>query len=368
MLRFPTKLLQTHRLRQYREIVDLDHSALQIVLDNGELCGGNQGECLLELLGQDPVVVFLLHGAVKLEAGLLKKHTVRTGDPQARESLNTLLPKGGKIVALEPDTALFIIRRSYIQSARLDYRRPLSSTSTTSSFQVIDGAQVEAAGEDWMSCLLASPLFARVEPGNMQRLLLSLKSRPYEQGEEVIRAGQPDQYFYIVKSGRARVLLKPPRQREVVLGPGNFFGEGALVGGTVHSASVEMLEAGEICLVAADEFDRLLKASLLHFVTPAQLEQLLRADDPAMVLDVRYAVEHRKSHRPGSLNIPIPALRERMEAELSKDVMYLVDYGDDKRSQVAALILIEHGYNVLLVPSSLSFEQQAQTEEDRHAG
>jgi hypothetical protein len=57
-----------------------------------------------------------------------------------------------------------------------------------------------------------------------------------------------------------------------------------------------------------------------------------------------------------------------MEAELSKDVMYLVDYGDDKRSQVAALILIEHGYNVLLVPSSLSFEQQAQTEEDRHAG
>ena len=98
-----------------------------------------------------------------------------------------------------------------------------------------------------------------------------------------------------------------------------------------------------------------MKNSLLEFVTVSQLQTFLR-DSPgsAVVLDVRFAIEYRRGHRPGSLNIPISSLREKLNEGLSREATYLVDFGEDKRSQLAALLMIECGFNALLIPAALA--------------
>ena len=342
MHRIKTALLGSVSLKSFRELADLDHSALQVLVDNAELRVGPPGSKLVELVFNDPVVVFLLQGSVSLEAGPFQKRTLRREDREARLIVNEALPKGGRVLAGE-DAVLLLVKRKHIQAARLDYRQSLAALPLGSG---APGAlESEGPGDDWMSVLLSSPLFQHMEPGKLQAFIASFRPRSCGAGQWVIRDGQRDEFFYIIKSGTAEVLL--PGQAEPVarLGPGQFFGEGALLGESVHSASVRMGQAGELCLVTANDFERLLKQSLFHFVSEAELPRL---PAPLQVLDARHAVEYRHGHREGSVHMPLLRIRERI-ASLPRDVTYVMDFGEDKRCQVAALILIENGYRVLLL-------------------
>lgn len=351
MPRVKTRLLSSTSLKRFRDMADLDHSALQVVADNAELCLGNRGEKLVELGQGDPACVFLLQGEISLESGLARKR-LRAGDREALSQLNPLLPKGGRIVAAGDEAALLLVKRKYLQAARLDYRQPLAASPVDFG---LEESGAEAGEKDWMSVLLASPLFRRLEPGKLQTLLTSLKEKNCRAGEVVIQGGRADAHFYILKSGSAEVILPNPTGgpgRTLQLHPGSFFGEGALVGDTVHSATVRMMEAGTVCLLSAEHFDKLLKSSLLVYASATQAGQWLASGGGEVaVLDVRYPVEYRCGHRSGSLNIPINTLRERLATGLSKELTYLVDFGEDKRSQLAALLLIEHGYEALLLKS-----------------
>jgi len=353
MMRVRTALLNSGNLKGFREMADLDHTALQVVMDNAEICVGRRGEKLVELMFNDPCAAFLLQGSVLLEGGLLQKKRVARSDREASSMLNGALPKGGKVLSQEDGTTLLLIRQKFIHAARLDYR-DVPAASFGRFGWVADGEVCETE-QDWMTSLLSSPLFQRIQPGKLQLLFTSLQEKHYEAGEVVIRSGQSDEYFYILKSGIAEVLLSNYRDHPIRLEPGSFFGEGALTGDTVHSATVRMVEAGIVCLVHAEDFEKLLKGSLLEFVTPQQLEILLQdTQNPAVVLDVRYGVEHRHGHRTGSLHVPLSMLREKLRADILKDRTYLIDFGEDKRSQVAALIMIEHGFNALLIPAALA--------------
>jgi len=323
------------------------------VMDNAEVCVGEQGEKLVELMFNDPCAVFLLQGSVLLDGGLLHKRRVACGDREASLMLNASLPKGGKILAQDDSTVLLLIRQKFIHAARLDYRQ--SPAASLGRFGQVADSDMSEVEQDWMSILLSSPLFQRIEPGKLQMLFTSLQEKKYPAGATIIQSGQRDEYFYILKSGAAEVLLSGRDGQAIRLGPGSFFGEGALTGGTVHSATVRMAEAGVVCLVQAEHFEKLLKSSLLEFVTPQQLEKLLQgSQNPVVVLDVRFAVEYRHGHRPGSINIPINHLREKLNGGLSGEHTYLIDFGEDKRSQLAALLMIEHGFNPLLLPAAVA--------------
>ena len=82
-------------------------------------------------------------------------------------------------------------------------------------------------------------------------------------GEVVIEQGAPGDAFYMVKSGRLRVI-KPiaDGQRETVgfLYGGDHFGEGALLTGRGHRAAVRAAEDSVLLKVSRDEFFKVLKA------------------------------------------------------------------------------------------------------------
>jgi CRP-like cAMP-binding protein len=101
------------------------------------------------------------------------------------------------------------------------------------------------------------PLLAGLPPKDRERIVSHLKHRTYAPGDTVVREGEQALNLFIVISGRARV------EREGVgavstVGPGDFFGEIALIERHGRTATVVAEEPLSCYLVPAWEFRSLL--------------------------------------------------------------------------------------------------------------
>ena len=78
-------------------------------------------------------------------------------------------------------------------------------------------------------------------------------------GTTVFREGDPGGSVYVIRSGKVRVLKNSAgRQRVVItLGPGDFFGEMAVVTGRPRSATVEVIEDAELLKVPAGKLQEM---------------------------------------------------------------------------------------------------------------
>lgn len=104
--------------------------------------------------------------------------------------------------------------------------------------------------------LASVPLTAGLEPKVRRRLADVGKRRTYEPEQEIVRQGTTGTALYIILSGRARVERDGTTVAE--LGPGDFFGELALIEEHSRSATVIATEPTECLLFVAWEFTALL--------------------------------------------------------------------------------------------------------------
>ncbi|MFN8161799.1 MAG: Crp/Fnr family transcriptional regulator [Solirubrobacterales bacterium] len=115
---------------------------------------------------------------------------------------------------------------------------------------------MKAGEESAVELLRAVPLFSDLDPGELARFSRVAVARAFPEGSRVFREGDPSDACYIVRSGRLRVTREHPDGRAITLanlGPGDIFGELAMLDGELRSASVEALEASELlALPAAD--------------------------------------------------------------------------------------------------------------------
>jgi CRP-like cAMP-binding protein len=109
------------------------------------------------------------------------------------------------------------------------------------------------------------PLLAGIPDEDVRRLLAIARRRTFARGEVVFHRDDPADSLHLVVRGRfgARVLTPLGDGALVdVLGPGQSFGELALLGDDGRrSATVEALEAGETRSVLRDEFASLQRAN-----------------------------------------------------------------------------------------------------------
>jgi len=80
-------------------------------------------------------------------------------------------------------------------------------------------------------------------------------------GVRVVKQGDPPVHFYVVVSGKLKVYRETDdgiRTDLTELGPGDYFGEVALVTGKPRTASVEALEESELLEITKEEFDSVL--------------------------------------------------------------------------------------------------------------
>jgi len=95
------------------------------------------------------------------------------------------------------------------------------------------------------------PLFSQISRRDLKRLARGTVSRRFGKGDVIVKEGDQAIAFYMISSGRAEVLkgAKGSKPRVLsTLGPGEFFGEMALLDGYLRSASVRALENCD-CLV-----------------------------------------------------------------------------------------------------------------------
>lgn len=86
---------------------------------------------------------------------------------------------------------------------------------------------------DWADVIGALPFFAGLSKRQRRALAKLARVEDYSPGEVIVQAGESGDSFFVVLEGNARVLGKS-RQ----LGPGDFFGEMALLDGGPRSTTI----------------------------------------------------------------------------------------------------------------------------------
>ena len=105
------------------------------------------------------------------------------------------------------------------------------------------------------------PLFAELEPAELERFSRVAVPRSFPGGTRVFHEGDQSDACYIVRSGNFRVTREHSDGRAITLanlGPGDIFGELAMLDGEVRSASVEALGDGELLALPAIDVRSLL--------------------------------------------------------------------------------------------------------------
>jgi CRP/FNR family cyclic AMP-dependent transcriptional regulator len=108
----------------------------------------------------------------------------------------------------------------------------------------------------------AVPLFAKLPRPAQEALLCQARKRTYARSAIVINEGDAAHGLFIVCSGSLKACLNDDQGRELVLsthGPGDHFGELALLDGAPRSANVVALESSELLIVTKDAFHAVLQ-------------------------------------------------------------------------------------------------------------
>ncbi len=116
-------------------------------------------------------------------------------------------------------------------------------------------------GESAAELLKSVPLFSDLEQGELERFSLVAVPRSFPAATRVFHEGDHSDACYIVRTGSFRVTREHSDGRAITLatlGPGDIFGELAMLDGEVRSASVEALEDSELLALPANEVRALL--------------------------------------------------------------------------------------------------------------
>jgi len=109
------------------------------------------------------------------------------------------------------------------------------------------------------SLLSRVTLFAGLAVSEQQELARHLRRRRYAPGQTIFLQGDPGTSLFFLETGQVKIALPSPEGRELVLaslGPGDFFGELALLDGGARSADAIATEASTLLLLLRDDFLR----------------------------------------------------------------------------------------------------------------
>jgi CRP/FNR family transcriptional regulator len=113
--------------------------------------------------------------------------------------------------------------------------------------------------------LAATPLFARLDRRHRERLARAMTRRRFDAGTAIMRQGTSAVTLYLVLSGAVEVSRSPEEGGGQVtlatLGPGDIFGEMALLDDETRSSTITAREPTECALLSRWEFQEELKRS-----------------------------------------------------------------------------------------------------------
>ncbi len=116
--------------------------------------------------------------------------------------------------------------------------------------------------EETIALLHRVPVFSTLSSEELEHVAQVAVPRRFEAGEVVFKEGDEGSTCYVVRSGRARAVREHPDGRSITLahfGPGDIFGEMAMLDGERRSATVESIEGTDAIAILSADMHRLLR-------------------------------------------------------------------------------------------------------------
>lgn len=295
--------------------------------------------------------MFLLKGTVELIGPDGVEQTLEAGTGAARSSLDVASPQARaaraktEVTTLAIDRDLLDLMLTWHQSGNYEVEELSDSVAE----------EPEGDGGDWMTRLLQTDCFRRIPPANIQAIFMRMEAVPFEADATVIRQGEPGDYFYMIRDGRCTVTRTTPTRPQgfqlAELGPGDSFGEEALISDRDRNATVTMQTPGSLMRLSKEDFNAHLTEPLLHSVDYD--EALALAHEGAQWIDVRLPSEYENGHIAGAANVPLFFLRMKAQ-RLDPAKTYVLYCDSGRRSSAAAFLLSERGFAVRVLQRGLS--------------
>ena len=103
-----------------------------------------------------------------------------------------------------------------------------------------------------LELLRGVPVLAPLAPATLETLASRLERARFAAGDEVMRQGEPGERFYVIATGEVEVLEDGVKVRTE--GPGEFFGEIALLRDSPRTATVQAISDLELVALGRDDF------------------------------------------------------------------------------------------------------------------
>lgn len=314
----------------------------------------SKGHTLFKHGAKDNDTIYVLRGEVELiPEGSRSGRVIAGGSEQARYALAQLKPRQ---FSGRAKTDITVAR---VASDQLD--RLLTWDQVTGEYEVTELAGAEDA--EWVMQVLRNPTFRTLPANKFNALFTRLEPVSVKSGEVIIRQGAAGDYFYLIREGRCSVSRKSEKTSKVsVLGElssGQSFGEEALLADAPRNATVVMLTDGVLMRLSKQDFDELLKAPLVHWVSPKEAKVMI--NQGAGLVDVRLEEEYRHGALKGSMNLPLYLLRLKVGG-LDPHRSYILYCESGNRSAAAAFLLSERGFDVHVLEGGLAVLRAMHTE------
>ena len=280
--------------------------------------------------------IYLLAGQIEVAtAGENKTKVIKS-----KSALKTPIAAGSpRTVTLKAKTNSTLL---HIDADLLELLMSDELEVTASSYEVneFDGDD----SDDWMLTFLQSPAFLQLPTENIQKLLTHMDEIPVKKDQIVIKQGDKDDNYYILKSGTCNVHRKPYETAAnvllAVLPTGSGFGEEALISNGSRNATITMREDGSLMRLKKKDFLSLLITPLISYFEHSEMQSKL--NEGCVVIDVRPEQQSKQTPLKDAVNIPLSMLRIEFD-NLNAEREYLLLCNDGSQSAAAAFLMIQNG-------------------------
>ena len=177
----------------------------------------------------------------------------------------------------------------------------------------------------------------------------------------MVKQGDEGDFFYVIVSGRCSVTRETPLNREGIklaeLGPGDTFGEEALISEAKRNATVAAAADAVLMRLNKADFTTLLNEPMQHRVGYEDAAAMVDAGE-AKWLDVRLPSEFDTWHLPGAINVPLYFLRLKLR-QLDPKLRYIVVCDTGRRSSAGSFILNERGFDSQVLSGGMTVAELA---------
>lgn len=302
----------------------------------------NVGNTLFKQGDHGSQTYFLLSGKLTLRFVNGVEKLLDTRSNHARGPLVPEQPRQATAIAASPVEIL------KIDSELLD---DLVYHHTARDYKVTE-LEVEDAN-DWMVKFLQSKVFLKLPAKNIQALMMRLEELPVSASQIIIRQGDDDGFYYIVKDGRCKVTRHhTPHGREMelaILTAGSGFGEEAIISNNRRGATVTMLTDGCLMRLSRSDFTSLLVEPLL---VDSEYADVFDKED-YVFLDVRPYDDYIQDGIANSLNISLTAMRSKLHT-LDHKKIYVICSNTGSRAAAAAFLLSQQGLTTMVLSHGLA--------------